>query len=110
MLDPSEYPFFITIGVITLGLVAALIYTLRRRILTPRQWGIAFLAAIGWGLGWLIGYLPIYEKWHSFYSYVPDSNPSDLISDMHLSGYYSLAVGGILAALLMRYLPSEKTG
>lgn len=116
MPDILPLVFYLIVAVIVLSLVAALIYTLRRRIFTPIQWGIAFLGAIGWGIGWFIGYFPMGEKWDSFYGYFPDSNPIDLISDIHLSGYYSLVISGILAAalgvavlyLLMRYLPSEK--
>jgi hypothetical protein len=114
-MELSSLVFFTMLVVISIGLVAALIYTLRRRILTPLQWGIAFLGAIGWGIGWYIGYFPVWEKWDSFYGYFPDSNPLDLISDIHLSGYYSLAISGILAALLgvgafyllLRYFPAQ---
>ncbi len=68
---------------------------------TLRHWAAAGLSALAWGAGGFLGVTAVSEKWNEFNNYFTDANvPADLINSTTLSGYYSLALGGIIAALL----------
>jgi len=110
LLDP------IIMGVLALGLIAVISIAVLRWKLTLRQWLAAGLSALAWGSGWFLGYSPVSEKWNEINDYMKDGNlTADLIGSTTRSGYYGLALGGIIAALLgvavlyllMRNMPAE---
>jgi len=98
------------------ALLAWIPYSIDHKFLTPRKWVIAVLASIAWGVGGSIGWFLTSEKWAELVQYFLDYDSlSYLVESVELTGYLSLALTGILAALfgfvtlylLLRYLPQK---
>jgi len=98
------------------ALLAWIPYSIDHKFLTPRKWVIAVLASIAWGVGGSIGWFLTSEKWAELVQYFLDyESISYLVESIDLTGYLSLALTGILAALfgfatlylLLRYLPQQ---
>jgi hypothetical protein len=111
------YYLLIALNVLLLvALLAWIPYSIDHKILTPRKWGIALLASLAWGVGGNIAGFITMEKWGELAQYFLDyESVSYLVDSIDLTGYLSLALVGILAALfgftalylLQRYLPQK---
>ncbi len=102
--------------ILLVALLAWIPYSIDHKILTPKKWGIAVLASLAWGIGGTIGWFLTNEKWVELVQYFLDyESISYLVESIDLTGYLSLALTGILAALfgfavlylLQRYLPEK---
>ena len=108
---------FIALNVILLvALLAWIPYSIDHKILSLRKWGIAFLASLAWGVSGTIGWFITNDNWAELAQYFLDYHSiSSLVESLELTGYLSLALTGILAALfgfatlylLQRYLPEK---
>lgn len=100
-----------------LALLTYLGYSLRRGIFTLRQWGIVLLSGIVWSIGGLLGAVLVGDAWDTLIEKLYDGySMYDIINyEVGVPGYYSLALSGILAALLgvgalyllLRYFPAQ---
>jgi hypothetical protein len=92
--------FFLVAALI--GLLAIIFYISRRKVFQRRQWGIALLSGIAWGLGGILGAVLFGDAWQTFFDRIYNGYDlsGTIYDELGVSTYYTLALAGILAGVI----------
>jgi uncharacterized membrane protein YfcA len=96
------YIWIIFLLAVPIGILATIVYFSRRKVFQARQWVIALVSGIAWGIGGLVGAVIFGEAWQTFFDRVYNGYGLDgvIYDELGVSTYYRLALAGVLAGVL----------